>query len=551
LARWFLAKKDRRVLQYLLNWLDDRTGVVTGIKSFLDEEIPASSGWHQVLGSVALFILLTQFATGVLMALNFAPQPGVSYASLQYIVNEIPGGRLIRGLHHWGASMMVVVVVLHMIQVAIWGAYKKPREATWLVGILLLLLTLAFSLTGYLLPWDNRAYWATVVTVHIAGLPPGGSMVQSLMGSPDGQVGIGAFQRFFTMHVMVLPAITLALAIFHVFLVRRHGIAAQPGDESRPKKHFYPEQVFKDTVAVFVAFAVLFGLAVLVDIPMEKVADPQDLSYVPRPEWYFLFLFETLKFFEGPWEVVGAVLLPTLAVLGLALIPFFDQGQIKRASQRFLAIGTVIALAMIWSGLTVAAMMTTPDNGGEEDAAATAGHADWTGLPPTALAGLYEFRQLDCAQCHNIAGGDPKAGPELSTGMDRPPEEWMARHFQDPSETGQDRGLSQPQVEHLIALVNSLTPANGSAVAKAPESPVLGAHVYASQQCVFCHLVNGEGQTVGPTLNGVGERRDGAWLSGHFREPTAFVEGSLMPPYDSLAEPEMEALVAYMLALKN
>ncbi len=538
------------MLQTVLNWLDDRTGVVTGVKGFLDEEIPASSGWHQVFGSVALFILLTQFATGVLMALNFAPQPGVSYLSLQYIVNEIPGGRLIRGLHHWGASMMVVIVVLHMIQVAIWGAYKKPREATWLVGILLLLLTLAFGLTGYLLPWDNRAYWATVVTVHIAGLPPGGALVQSLMGSPDGQVGIGAFQRFFTMHVMVLPAITLALAIFHVFLVRRHGVAPQPGDEAQPKKQFYPEQIYKDTVAVFVTFTVLFGLAVLADIPMEKVADPQDLSYVPRPEWYFLFLFETLKFFKGSWEVVGAVVLPTLAVIGLALVPFFDRGQVKRASQRFLAIGTVLALATIWSGLTVTAIMTTPHNDAANDTAVADGQADWSALPPTALAGLYEFRQLDCAQCHNIASGDPKVGPELSTGMNRQAEDWMAQHFQDPSASGQERGLSQPQVQNLTALVTSLTPANGSAVANAPESPVYGAHVYASQQCTFCHLVNGEGQTVGPALNGVGQRRDGAWLTGHFRDPGAFVEGSTMPPY-ALADPDMEALVAYMLALRN
>jgi len=538
------------VLQTVLDWLDDRTGVVTGVKVFLDEKIPASSGWHQVFGSVALFILLTQFATGVLMALNFAPQPGVSYLSLQYIVNEVPGGRLIRGLHHWGASMMVVVVVLHMVQVAVWGAYKKPREATWIVGILLLLLTLAFSLTGYLLPWDNRAYWATVVTVQIAGLPPGGSLVQSLMGSPGGQVGIGAFQRFFTMHVMVLPAITLALAVFHVFLVRRHGVAPQPGDESKPKKRFYPEQIFKDTVAVFVSFTVLFGLAVLADIPMEKVADPQDLSYVPRPEWYFLFLFQTLKFFTGSWEVVGAVVLPTLAVIALALVPFFDQGQVKRVSQRFLAIGTVLALATIWSALTVAAIMTTPPDNAVNDTAATDGQAEWSALPPKALAGLYEFRQLDCVQCHNIADGDPKVGPALSTGMNQKSQDWMAQHFQDPSAAGQDRGLSQPQVQNLIALVTGLTPQNGSAVANAPELSVIGAHVYASQQCAFCHLVNGMGQTIGPALNGVGQRRDGTWLAGHFRDPSAFVEGSTMPPFD-LPDPEMEALVAYMLALRN
>lgn len=537
------------MLQALLNWVDDRTGVVTWLKGFLDEEIPASSGWHQVFGSIALFILLTQFATGVLLALNFAPQPGASYLSLQYIVNEIPGGRLIRGLHHWGASMMVVIVVLHMIQVAIWGAYKKPREATWIVGILLFLLTLGFGLTGYLLPWDNRAYWATVVTVQISGLPPGGSIVQSLMGSPDGQVGIGTFQRFYTMHVMVLPAITLALALFHVVLVRRHGIAPQPGDEHQPKKRFYPEQVFKDTVAVFTTFCVLFGLALLADVPMEKLADPQDLSYIPRPEWYFLFLFETLKYFEGAWEVVGAVILPTLAVIALALVPFFDRGEVKRVSQRFLAIGTVVAAALIWSGLTVAALMSAPDNELAAGPAAEEGPGEWSALPPMALAGLYEFRQLDCAQCHNIAGGDPKPGPDLSRVLEPPSQDGMAQHLADPSAAGQTE-MSPVQLQSLTALVGNLTPTNGTAVANAPELPVFGAHVYATQQCAFCHLVNGEGQTVGPPLNGVGQRRDAAWLTGHFREPAAFVQGSTMPPFP-LPDPEMEALVAYMQALRN
>ena len=538
------------MLRDVLSWLDDRTGIVTGLKKFLDEEIPASSGWHQVFGSVALFILVTQFATGVLLALNFAPQPEISYLSLQYIVNEIPGGRLIRGLHHWGATMMVIVVVLHMIQVAVWGAYKKPREATWLVGILLLLLTLGFGLTGYLLPWDNRAYWATVVTVQIAGLPPGGSFVQALMGSPGGQVGIGAFQRFYTLHVMVLPAITAALAIFHVVLVRRHGIAPQPGDEQLPKKRFYPSQVFKDTVAVFVAFVALFALAALADVPMEKIADPQDLSYIPRPEWYFLFLFETLKYFQGSWEVVGAVVLPTLAVIALALVPFFDTGRVKRVSQRFAAIGTVVLAGVMWSALTIAAIVSTPDQQTSSEVAAADSQADWSALPPSAVAGLYEFRNLGCESCHNIADGDPKAGPTLSTVVARQSEDWMARHFQDPSAAGRDAKLTAAQVRNLTSFAVNLTAANGPAVANAPNLPVYGAALYASNQCAFCHIVNGEGQTVGPPLNGVAVRHDAEWITGHFREPAAYVQGSTMPPL-TLPDEQMDAVVAYMLSLPN
>lgn len=157
----------------VMDWLEERTGLETAVNHFLYEDIPASAGWHQVMGSVALFCFMIQILTGLLLAFNYAPTPGEAHSSVRYIMTEVTGGKLIRGLHHWGASMMIVVVVSHMVQVFLWGAHKKPREATWLVGIVLLLLTLGFGLTGYLLPWDNRAYWGTVVTTQIAAKSPG------------------------------------------------------------------------------------------------------------------------------------------------------------------------------------------------------------------------------------------------------------------------------------------------------------------------------------------------------------------------------------------
>ena len=160
-------------------WIDHRTGLESFLKKLLYEEVPASTGWRQVFGSVALFLFLVQAFTGILLAFNYAPAPGDAYYSLRYIVTELTGGRLIRGLHHWGASLLVVVVVIHMAQVFLWGGYKRPREATWMAGVVLLLLTLAFGLTGYLLPWDNRAYWGTVVTTQIAaGVPVAGPLIR-------------------------------------------------------------------------------------------------------------------------------------------------------------------------------------------------------------------------------------------------------------------------------------------------------------------------------------------------------------------------------------
>src|SRR3984885_3445789 len=325
---------------------DRRTGLHSGLQQFLYEEIPASSGWHQVFGSVALFLILIQFFTGVMLAFNYAPTPGDAYSSLRYILTEVTAGRLMRGLHHWGASMLIVIVVLHMVQVFLWGAYKKPREGTWVVGVILLLLTLAYGLTGYLLPWDNRAYWGTLVTTKIgASVPLVGPYVSRLLGS-TGDIGVVTFARFYGLHVLLLPPATMLLIGFHVYLVRRHGVAPGPQDEAKPKKSFFPEQVFKDTVAVFIAFVILFIMAVAVRVPLERMADPTDTSYIPRPEWYFLFLFQTLKVFEGPLEVAGTVVLPTLAILALVLTPFIDHSRIVRLRQRTLAFGIVILAAL-------------------------------------------------------------------------------------------------------------------------------------------------------------------------------------------------------------
>ena len=352
----------------VIYWIEHRTGLESAIKNFLYEDIPASSGWHQVFGSVALFLFLLQAFTGVLLSFNYAPTPGEAYNSLKFIITELTGGRLIRGLHHWGASLMIVVVFLHMTQVFVYGAYKKPREATWLVGVVLLILTLGFGLTGYLLPWDNRAYWGTIVTTQIASKAPlVGPYVTRLLGG-EGTIGVVTFARFFSLHVLLLPAATAMLIMLHIYLVRKHGVCPSPLDRETTKK-FFPEQVFKDTIAIFVAFVILFVMAVTVKVPLEQLADPTDSNYVPRPDWYFLFLFQILKLFEGPLEMVGTVILPGLAFLALLSVPFVDRGELRRLRQRTLAIGVTFFTALGWTGLTATAILTNPktdSSGGQE-----------------------------------------------------------------------------------------------------------------------------------------------------------------------------------------
>src|SRR6204780_2719403 len=249
-------------MRTVIDWLENRTGIESAVKGFLYEDIPASAGWHQIIGSMAVFFFVSQVFNGALLAVNYAPTPGEAYNSVKYIMTEVTVDPLIRGLHHWGASMMLIIVALHMIQVFIYGAYKKPREATWMMGVVLLLITLVFGLSGYLLPWDNRAYFGTVVTTRIAAQAPfAGPYLLRLLGSQGDSVGNVTFSRFYALHTVLLPPLTLILIGIHVYLVRKHGVAPAV-DDTAPRRKFFPEQVFKDTVGVTIGFLILFMMAV-------------------------------------------------------------------------------------------------------------------------------------------------------------------------------------------------------------------------------------------------------------------------------------------------
>ena len=535
----------------LLAWLDDRTGVPSAIRGFLDEEIPASSGWHQVPGSVALFLFLSQVFTGILLGLNYAPTPGESYNSVRYIMSEVTGGALIRGLHHWGASLMVIVVVLHMVQVFLWGAYKKPREATWMVGVVLLLLTLGYALTGYLLPWDNRAYWGTVVTTQIAGSAPlAGRYVLRLMGAENG-VGVVTFARFYSVHVLLLPPLTLLLILFHVYLVRRHGVAPAPGDETKPKQKFYPTQVFRDTAAVFIVFAILFTLAVVARAPLGRLADPTDTTYIPRPEWYFLFLFQLLKYFQGPLEVFASVVLPGLAVGLLILVPFIDRGAMVRVTRRTVPAFVAGLAGIAWAGLTIAAVASTPPGARLADAS---GPAEWRDLSPEEIAGAAYYRSENCSACHALGiRAESKLGPNLGSGGTRRDAAWMIKHFKQPARMvpGSQMppiSLTDSQLNALAAFLLKLTPENAEKLTDVPTFALQGALIYQRNQCSMCHQVNGIGQSLGPSLNGLGRRRDAPWVTGHFLEPQKYSPGSMMPAY-RLSEQENRILTEYLLSL--
>ena len=281
-------------------------------------------------GSLAMFLLLLQAATGAFLALYYSPSPEHAHNAVTYISQEVPFGAFVRGLHHWGASAMVIIVVLHLLRVVLYSSYKAPRELTWIFGVLLLLIVLGFGFTGYLLPWDEKAYWATVVSVEISSTAPVlGDFVAKVMRG-GAEIGAVTLSRFYALHTIWLPWLVFGLVGVHLFFVRYYGSSGTPKntpEEMKTGKPFYPHQVFEDVVGMLILFVILAVVALFAPVPLEDVADPTNADYDPRPEWYFLFLFQLLKYFQGPFEVIGTFVIPMVGMLLLLFLPFLDRSE--------------------------------------------------------------------------------------------------------------------------------------------------------------------------------------------------------------------------------
>ncbi len=411
----------------ILSWLDQRTGYRKLLHEALFENVPGGSRWRYVWGSTLTFTLVIQFITGVFLWMAYNPSSQTAWESVYYIQNEMLGGWFLRGLHHYTAQAMTVLLVLHLMQVVIDGAYRAPREVNFWFGVLLMLLVLALSLTGYLLPWDQKGFWATRVATNIAAITPiiGPALQKVIIGGSD--YGHHTLSRFFALHAGVLPGAVVALLVGHIYLFRRHGITAKEPLQ-KPDAAFWPDQVLKDAVACLAVLAtVLFFIIRNHGAELGAPADPSEPYSAARPEWYFLFLFQFLKYFPGGTEVWGAIILPGVLMAVIFAMPFLGKW---RLGHRF-------NLGLLWCLLIAVALLTflaKREDRGNRDYVAAEREAQSNaerirelagapaGIPVTGAVSLLRTDPLiqgpklfarHCASCHRFDGHDG-TGKELA-----------------------------------------------------------------------------------------------------------------------------------------
>ena len=231
----------QRAVTYPLDWLEERSGLVGGVRYFLFRKVPADSSWWHTLGSATLTAFLVQLVTGVILAMYYKPDPNSAYESVQHITNDVTLGWLVRGMHKWGASIFIILMFMHMGRVFLFGAYKYPRELNWIVGVLLLATGLFEGLTGYLLPYDQTAYWATVVAININGTAPfvGPFLAQILRGGAE--IGPDVLARFYSLHMLLVPGALIGLILLHLYLVVRLGVSSPPWSREAAGREPEPE----------------------------------------------------------------------------------------------------------------------------------------------------------------------------------------------------------------------------------------------------------------------------------------------------------------------
>ncbi len=468
------------------HWLDRRAGVNKLMKESLDEPIPGGARFAYVFGSGLLFIFISQIITGICLAIYYVPSAETAHTSVAYITKKVAAGDFLRSLHYYGSSAMIIVLLLHFLQTFLYGSFKGRRELLWMSGATLSLLVLGMGFTGYLLPWDQRAYFATAVGTNIVGeIPLIGGWISRLMRGGD-TIGTLTLSRFYVAHVFLIPACIFAFISIHIYLFRKAGAAGpmheNPIKPKLPPDGFYPRQVLMDMAFAMLLMVGLGFLAYFHPIGLGPIANPANTHYLPRPEWYYLPFFEWLKLWEGPKAVIAVVVTPALLAALFFLLPFLDRSLERRPWRRPIP---VLAVGIVLVSIFFLGVRSRIDD--EDDA--------------TVAAQLALQAQQE---------------KEYTAAPFRP-------YIESPGATG-PLALPSGPVNPLVSR---------------------GRGVFESEGCSGCHGDTGMGTMVAPSLQGITTKFSGPQLTALIHNPNAAMRAGHMPSFD-ISNSDMKALLAYL-----
>jgi ubiquinol-cytochrome c reductase cytochrome b subunit len=483
-----------RLIAQIGEWFDRRLQLAAPIREAAEHPVPRNTAsWFYVFGSAALTIFLLQLATGILLALIYVPSAGEAWSSLQALNHDVALGWFIRALHGWGSNFMIAIVLIHMVQVFLFGAYKFPRELTWIVGVFLLLMTLGMAFSGQVLRFDQDAYWGIGIGASIASHVPviGPAAVKLMLGGPI--IAGATLSRFFALHVFVIPGTLIALIGVHLLMVLKLGINEWPMPGRLVKRATYtseyheltkrdgapfvPYAIWKDMFfAAFILLAVAACAAYFGPFGPTGRPDPTIIQTAPKPDYFFLWMYALLSLLPPSMETPALLIGPVIAILGLLLLPFLSGEGEKSWRRRPIAVLTVLLIAVTLGTFTH-----------------LAGFAPWSphmnawssdpvpaqflhGTTALERQGALVFQVKQCRNCHSLGDKGGQRGPALDTVAVRLTEDQLIRQVIQGGGNmpAYGKNLSPAETSALVAFLETLHPAGQTPARDASRSVVLG-----------------------------------------------------------------------------
>jgi len=484
----------RRLITNIGEWFDERLQLAAPIREVAEHPVPKSTAsWWYVFGSAALVVFLLQLITGIMLALIYVPSASEAWNSLQSLNHDVALGWFIRALHGWGSNFMVAIVLIHMVQVFLFGAFKFPRELTWVVGIFLLLMTLGMAFTGQVLRFDQDAYWGLGIGASISSRVPllGPATVKLMLGGPI--IAGATLSRFFALHVFVIPGLLIAFVGLHLLMVIKLGINEWPMPGRLVKKATYENEYHKLTMkdgAPFVPYAIWKDLFFAAFILLAVAAcaayfgpfgpsgqpDPTIIQTAPRPDYFFLWLYAVLSFLPPSMETPALLIGPVIIIGALLLLPFLSGEGEKSWRRRPIAVLTISLVAVMLATFTHLAGYTpwSPEMNA------------WSGEPipakflqhTTALErqGALVFQVKQCHNCHALDGKGGQRGPALdSVALQLTQDQLIRQVIQGGGNMpAYGKNLSPAETTALVAFLKTLHPAGLAPARDASRSLALG-----------------------------------------------------------------------------